>query len=91
MGAREFLVAYNINLNTTSTRRANAIAFDVREKGRVKRRGHPLTGEGVRGDDGTPVYVPGSLQAVKPAIYSLYLMVVLFYSAVIGYHSCFNC
>jgi len=65
VGAREFLVAYNINLNTTSTRRANAIAFDVREKGRVKRRGHPLTGEIVRDDNGGPVYVAGSLQAVK--------------------------
>lgn len=65
VGARDFLVAYNINLNTTSTRRANAIAFDVREKGRIKRRGHPLTGEIVRDADGEPLYVPGSLRAVK--------------------------
>jgi glutamate formiminotransferase/formiminotetrahydrofolate cyclodeaminase len=65
VGARDFLVAYNINLNTTSTRRANAIAFDVREKGRVRRRGHPLTGEVVRNDNGQPVYQPGSLKAVK--------------------------
>jgi len=47
VGARDFLVAYNINLNTTSTRRANAIAFDVREKGRVKREGNKLTGKPV--------------------------------------------
>ena len=65
VGARDFLVAYNINLNTTSTRRANAIAFDVREKGRVKRTGDPLTGEIVRDEQGQPVYVPGTLQAVK--------------------------
>ena len=45
VGARDFLVAYNINLNTTSTRRANAIAFDVRERGSVKREGDPLTGK----------------------------------------------
>ena len=45
IGARDFLVAYNVNLNTTSTRRANAIAFDVRERGRVKREGNPLTGK----------------------------------------------
>ena len=65
VGARDFLVAYNINLNTTSTRRANAVAFDVREKGRIKRQGHPLTGEIVRDDNGDPVYTPGSLEAVK--------------------------
>ena len=44
IGARNFLVAYNVNLNTTSTRRANAIAFDIREAGRVERIGDPLTG-----------------------------------------------
>jgi glutamate formiminotransferase/formiminotetrahydrofolate cyclodeaminase len=65
VGARDFLVAYNINLNTTSTRRANAIAFDVRERGRVKRKGHPLTGEIVRDAGGEPVMIPGSLKAVK--------------------------
>jgi glutamate formiminotransferase/formiminotetrahydrofolate cyclodeaminase len=65
VGARDFLVAYNINLNTTSTRRANAIAFDVRERGRVKRKGHPLTGEIVRDEKGEPVMIPGSLEAVK--------------------------
>ncbi len=65
VGARDFLIAYNVNLNTTSTRRANAVAFDVREKGRVKRKGDSLTGEIVRDDDGAPVYIPGSLKAVK--------------------------
>ncbi len=65
VGARDFLVAYNINLNTTSTRRANAIAFDVREKGRVKREGDTLTGKIVKDEKGDPVYIPGSLKAVK--------------------------
>ncbi len=65
VGARDFLVAYNVNLNTTSTRRANAIAFDVREKGRIKRAGNPLTGEIVRDDAGEPVWLPGSLKCVK--------------------------
>jgi glutamate formiminotransferase/formiminotetrahydrofolate cyclodeaminase len=65
IGARGYLVAYNVNLNTTSTRRANAVAFDVRESGRVKRRGNKLTGKVVTGPDGQPVMVPGSLKAVK--------------------------
>lgn len=65
VGARDFLVAYNINLNTTSTRRANAIAFDVRERGRVKRLGDPLTGEIQRDAKGDPVYEPGTLKSVK--------------------------
>ena len=65
VGARDFLVAYNINLNTTSTRRANAIAFDVRERGRVKREGNPLTGKIVKDADGKPVMIPGTLKAVK--------------------------
>lgn len=65
VGARDFLVAYNINLNTTSTRRANAVAFDVRERGRVKREGHPLTGKIVRDKEGKPVMIPGSLKKVK--------------------------
>lgn len=64
-GAREILVAYNINLNTTSTRRANAVAFDVRERGRVQRVGNPLTGEIVRDPAGEPVYTPGALHNVK--------------------------
>ena len=65
VGARDFLVAYNVNLNTTSTRRANAIAFDVREKGRIKREGNPLTGPVVKDSEGKPVWTPGSLQCVK--------------------------
>ncbi len=65
IGARDFLVAYNVNLNTTSTRRANAIAFDIREAGRVLREGDPITGKAVIGADGKPVQVPGTLKAVK--------------------------
>ena len=65
VGARDFLVAYNINLNTTSTRRANAIAFDVRERGRAKREGDPVTGKIVNDKDGNPVMIPGSLKEVK--------------------------
>ncbi|HEX6643424.1 MAG TPA: glutamate formimidoyltransferase [Gemmatimonadales bacterium] len=65
IGARGFLVAYNVNLNTTSTRRANAVAFDVREAGRPKREGHPLTGKIVTAPDGSPVSIPGELKAVK--------------------------
>ena len=65
VGARDFLVAYNVNLNTTSTRRANAIAFDVRERGRAKRDGDPLTGNIVKDNAGKTVMIPGSLKAVK--------------------------
>ncbi len=65
IGARDFLVAYNINLNTTSTRRANAIAFDVRETGRVKRSGNPITGKIITDVTGNPVYTPGTLKHVK--------------------------
>lgn len=65
VGARDFLVAFNVNLNTTSTRRANAIAFDVRERGRTKREGNPLTGKIVKDENGKPVMIPGSLKAVK--------------------------
>ncbi len=65
VGARDFLVAFNINLNTTSTRRANAVAFDVRERGRVKREGNMLTGKIVKDKDGNPVMIPGSLKEVK--------------------------
>jgi glutamate formiminotransferase/formiminotetrahydrofolate cyclodeaminase len=65
VGARDYLVAYNVNLNTTSIRRANAIAFDVREKGRVKREGNPLTGKIVKDKKGNPVMIPGSLKSVK--------------------------
>lgn len=65
VGARDFLVAFNVNLNTTSTRRANSIAFDVRERGRVKREGNPITGKIVKDENGNPVHTPGSLKAVK--------------------------
>ncbi len=65
IGARDFLVAYNINLNTKSTRIANAIAFDVREAGRIKRLGHPVLGEVVNDENGEPVRIPGTLKSVK--------------------------
>lgn len=65
IGVRDFLIAYNVNLNTKSTRLANAIAFDVREKGRVKRKGHPVIGEIVYDKDGNPDTIPGSLKHVK--------------------------
>ncbi len=65
VGARNFLIAYNVNLNTTSTRRANAVAFDVRERGRVKREGNPVTGKIVKDENGKPVMVPGMLKSVK--------------------------
>ncbi|HRW97578.1 MAG TPA: glutamate formimidoyltransferase [Bacteroidales bacterium] len=65
VGARDFLVAYNINLNTTSIRRANSIAFDIRESGRVMREGDPITGKIVKDENGNPVIIPGSLKAVK--------------------------
>ncbi len=65
VGARDFLVAFNVNLNTTSTRRANAIAFDVRERGRTKREGNPVTGKIVKDENGKSVMIPGSLKAVK--------------------------
>jgi glutamate formiminotransferase/formiminotetrahydrofolate cyclodeaminase len=65
IGARDFLVAYNINLNTTSTRRANSIAFDVREAGRVKREGDSINGKVVNDANGNPVSIPGSLKSVK--------------------------
>ncbi|MEI8136613.1 MAG: glutamate formimidoyltransferase [Bacteroidota bacterium] len=65
IGARDFLVAYNINLNTTSTRRANSIAFDVREAGRVVREGNSLTGKILLNADGSPKSIPGTLKSVK--------------------------
>jgi len=65
IGARNFLVAYNFNLNTTSTRRANAIAFDVREAGRTKREGNPVTGKIVKDENGKPVRIPGTLKGTK--------------------------
>lgn len=65
VGARDFLVAYNVNLNTTSTRRANAVAFDIREKGRPLREGNPITGKIVKDEKGNQVMIPGSLKACK--------------------------
>lgn len=64
IGARDFLVAYNINLNTTSSRRANAVAFDLRENGRVKREGG-VTGPVVNDAEGNPMREPGLLKCVK--------------------------
>ena len=65
ISARDFLIAYNINLNTTSTRRANAIAFDIREAGRIKRYGDPIIGKKILDKNNEPVRVPGKLKAVK--------------------------
>lgn len=65
VGARDFLIAVNFNLNTTSTRRANAVAFDVREKGRPKREGNPVTGRIVKDADGKTVMIPGTLKGCK--------------------------
>lgn len=65
VGARDFLIAVNFNLNTTSTRRANAIAFDVREKGRPVREGNPIVGKIVKDADGNPLMQPGTLKATK--------------------------
>ena len=65
IGARDFLVAYNINLNTTSTRRANAIAFDMREAGRVLREGDPVIGKVLLDSQGEPLRAPGTLKSVK--------------------------
>jgi len=65
VGARNFLVAYNVNLNTTSTRRANAVAFDIREKGRPKRIGNPVTGKIATDENGNEIWIPGSLKACK--------------------------
>ncbi|HBS11392.1 MAG TPA: glutamate formimidoyltransferase, partial [Flavobacteriaceae bacterium] len=65
ISARDFLIAYNINLNTTSVRRANAIAFDIREAGRIKREGNPITGKKILDKNGEPARIPGKLKAVK--------------------------
>ena len=65
VGARDFLVAVNYNLNTTSTRRANAIAFDVREKGRPMREGNPITGKILKDENGNTIMKPGTLKACK--------------------------
>ncbi|PSR09930.1 MAG: glutamate formimidoyltransferase [Bacteroidetes bacterium] len=65
IGARDFLIAYNVNLNTSSVRRANSVAFDVREKGRNLREGDPITGKLVTDAAGEPVRVPGKCKGVK--------------------------
>ncbi len=65
IGARDFLVAYNINLNTTSVRRANSVAFDVREAGRVKREGDKVNGKVLKDEQGNPIRQAGKLKAVK--------------------------
>lgn len=65
VGARDFLIAVNYNLNTTSTRRANAIAFDVREKGRPVREGNPIIGKVVTDENGEPIMRPGTLKGTK--------------------------
>ena len=65
ISARDFLVAYNINLNTTSTRRANAVAFDIREAGRLKREEGKITGKLLKDVNGEPLREPGLFKAVK--------------------------
>ncbi len=65
IGARDFLIAVNFNLNTTSTRRANAIAFDVREKGRPAREGGKLTGKPLKDAEGNTIMIPGTLKGTK--------------------------
>ena len=65
ISARDFLVAYNINLNTTSTRRANAVAFDIREAGRIKREGDSLSGNIMKDKNGNPLKEPGLFKSVK--------------------------
>lgn len=65
IGARDFLVAYNVNLNTTSVKRANSVAFDIREKGRIKREGHPITGKIVTDKNGNPRRTKGTCKGVK--------------------------
>ena len=65
VGARDFLIAVNYNLNTTSTRRAMAIAFDVREKGRKAREGGSLTGKLLKDEEGRQIWIPGTLKGCK--------------------------
>lgn len=65
IGARDFLVAYNVNLNTTSVRRANSVAFDVREKGRVKRAGNSIVGKILTDEQGNKLRIPGACPSVK--------------------------
>ena len=65
ISARDFLIAYNVNLNTTSVRWANSVAFDVREQGRVKREGNPITGKVMHDENGEALRIPGACKAVK--------------------------
>ncbi len=65
ISARDFLVAYNVNLNTTSTRRANAIAFDIREAGRIKREGGKISGKVLKDKNGQPLRQGGLFKSVK--------------------------
>ena len=65
ISARDFLVAYNVNLNTTSTRRANAVAFDIREAGRLKRKGDSFAGKILKDENGEPLRQPGLFKHVK--------------------------
>ena len=65
ISARDFLIAYNVNLNTTSPRRANAVAYDIREKGRIKREGETLSGAIVKDSQGNTLWTPGKLKHVK--------------------------
>lgn len=65
IGARDFLIAYNVNLNTASVRRANSVAFDIREKGRIKREGNPITGKPMLDENGEPIREAGLCKGVK--------------------------
>ncbi len=65
VGARDFLIAVNFNLNTTSTRRANAIAFDIREKGRPMREGGSVVGKPMKDENGNTIMIPGTLKCCK--------------------------
>jgi len=65
IGARDFLIAYNVNLNSTSVKRANSVAFDIRERGRIKRKGHPVTGTIVKLKNGQPARTKGKCKSVK--------------------------
>ena len=65
ISARDFLIAYNVNLNTTSPRRANAVAYDIREKGRIKREGETLSGAIVKDSQGSTLWTQGKLKHVK--------------------------
>ena len=65
ISARDFLIAYNINLNSTSSRRANAIAFDLREAGRIKREGDKISGKIIKDSKGNPLRQPGLFKNLK--------------------------